>query len=525
MQTQRAHRSFAATVGFMLAMVTLGCGSEATTRPDATLSSDARSVVDTAMVADAFLPAVDAPAPVDGDLQLDAVADDGGAPVPDSSAPIPNPDAGTDGGGPVTACASLVNPIYIMTGDVHVPLLRQVGKLLRAQPNPTTLVWATTDACAMVSAIHTGNTFTTNGSYIPADPAWNETSGSLPSCGVPSGGVPIDLATFCGDPALCGAGATPGNLRLITGPVQTFIYIVPSASIATAISAEEGYFVFGFGENGQIAPWSNPDFYFIRNPTAGVQIVLGLAIGVPAAKWKGQRLKGMAPVSAAVASATAPDQAIGILGTETYDLASNRAVLRSLSFQARGQSLGYLPDSLPTSFDKRNVRDGHYVVSSHVFYLLPVDSAGAAKNARVRSLVELFTGGQGAVSAGVDPISLVAKNGLVPDCAMTVQRPTEGADFAPYAPTDLCGCAFEAAVGKAPAACIACTSDSQCTGARCLHGYCEAADGRTSLSDCVAPGADHASIINATCSGRHTSAKRPVPKLQQANGGNLPPLP
>ncbi len=527
MTTQQRIFGTVATAGIALGMMTLGCGSDAKTRPDATLSSDASVVADAAMVVDSLPPVVDAPvavdvpAPLDADLQLDTPSDDAGVPVPDSSAPIPS----RDGGAALPACASLVNPIYITTGDVHVPLLRQVGKLLRAQPNPTTLVWVTTDACSMVSAIYAGNKFTTNGSYIPADPAWDETAGSLPSCSVPSAGVPIDLATFCGDPSICGAGPTPNNLRLVTGPVQTFIYIVPSASIATAISAEEAYFVFGFGENGQVSPWTNPDFYFIRNPTAGVQIVLGLANGVPSAKWKGQRLKGMAPVSAAVASATAPDQAIGILGTETYDLASNRAVLRSLSFQARGQDLGYLPDSLPTSFDKRNVRDGHYVVSSHVFYLLPVDTAGTATNARVKSLVELFTGGPGAVSAGVDPISLVARNGLVPDCAMTVQRPSEGADLTPYAPADVCGCAFEAAVGKAPASCIACTTDSQCTGARCMHGYCESADGRTSLSDCAAPSADYASILNNSCTGRSTSPKRPVPKLQQANGGNLPPLP
>lgn len=525
-----------------LVLAASGCGDESGGKTDAPVLSprDAASDLRDTQV-DRAAPDAPVMGPEVSTLDLEggeAPAREAGPPPLDAQAPLDSGPSALDGpgvdAGRVTSpdasiatpsCTSLVNPVFILTGDVHVPLFRQVGKLLRAQPDPITLVWVTTDACSMVATVYAGDRITPNGSYIPADPTWDVTSGSLPTCSMPAGGVPADLAAFCGDPLICGLGPTPAGLELVTGPVQSFIYIVPKASTATAISAEEAYLVFGFGENGGVAPWTNPSFYFIRNPTAGVQIVLGLAIGVPAAKWQGQRLKGMAADASSVATSSAPDQTIGILGTEVYDSAANRAVLKSLSFQAYGQELGYLPDSLPSTFDKRNVRDGHYVASTHVFYLMPVDILGARTNPRAKRLVDLFTDGPGAASAGIDSVALVANNGLVPSCAMTVQRRTEGADLEPYAPVDLCGCAFEAAVGSAPTACVPCASDTDCVGARCMHGYCEAADGRTSLGDCSPPGADYTSILNSPCSGRFASPKRPMPGKQIDNGGVLPPLP
>ena len=127
-----------------------------------------------------------------------------------------------------------------------------------------------------------------------------------------------------------------------------------------------------------------------------------------------------------MATSSSPDETIGILGTEIYDSAANRAVLRSLTFEAYGQDLGYLPDANATSFDKRNVRDGHYVAWSHVFYLTAVDATGTPTNSNVKLLADVFTGGPGATSVGIDSISLLAGFGLTPNCAMTVSRTSEG---------------------------------------------------------------------------------------------------
>ena len=437
-------------------------------------------------------------------------------------------DSGTNpgiDGGALPSCTSLVNPVFILTGDTQVPIVRDVGKVLRAQANPVTLVWVATGSCSIIDTLYSGANITPNGSYIPSDPSWNSTSGTVPTCAMPTGGVPPDLGIPIVFPQACSTATAPAGLGAIKGPVQSFVFVVPTASFATAISAEEAYLVFGFGQTGQVSPWTNESFYFIRPATKGTQVSLGAIINVPAAKWKGQRLDQSTAVASGVATATSPDQAIGILGTEIYDSAANRAALRSLTFQAYGQNLSYLPDSIAIAFDKRSIRDGHYVAWSHVFYMTSVDASGTPTNAKVKTLIDVFTGGPGAASTGIDSIALLAGKGLVPSCAMTVTRSTEGGNLSAFTPADPCGCAFEATVGKAPVACAACTADTQCTKARCLRGFCESADGRTSLGDCVAPGADYASIINSACTGRLASPKEPMPQLQQANGGTLPALP
>jgi hypothetical protein len=99
-------------------------------------------------------------------------------------------------------------------------------------------------------------------------------------------------------------------------------------------------------------------------------------------------------------------------------------------------------------------------------------------------------------------VALVAQKGLIPLCAMTVTRTQEGGPLSLFAPPDPCGCYYESKVGMVPASCVACTSAASCAaGTTCRHGFCEADDGRTSLSDCSAlpANATHAQIINNTC--------------------------
>jgi hypothetical protein len=514
-----------------LATVAAGCGSDSKTKPDsAVLTPTDSAPADVATHSpDTTAPdasVIDAPA-VDAATQgTDATTEDGQDALPAVDSKAPTADTSSGDGGPGVACTSLVNPIFVLSGDTQVPILRQVGKKLRAMADPTTVVWVATGSCSIIDTLYSGGKITATGSYIPDDPSWDAKSGAVPTCSMPTGGVAPDLGIPIVFPDACNKTTPPATLGAIKGPVQSFLFAVPTASMATAISAEEAYLVFGFGAAGGVEPWTNEDYYFIRPASKGTQVSLGAVIGVPAAKWKGQRIDKSTDVASGTASAKAPDQAIGILGTEIYDSAANRAVLRTLTFQALSQNLGTLPDSVATAFDKRNVRDGHYVAWSHVFYMTTVDAAGAPSKASVKTLVDVFTGGPGATAAGINTVALAASNGLVPICAMTVQRSIEGGNLSAVAPASPCGCAYEDSVGKAPAACVACTDDSTCTGgARCSYGYCEAANGRTSLADCTAPGADHASVINATCTGRTTSPKRPMPTLQTQNGGKLPALP
>jgi len=216
-----------------------------------------------------------------------------------------------------------------------VPILKDVGKKLRALANPITVVWYATGSCSIIDTVYNGANITPNGSYIPSDPNWDAQAGTVPTCAMPAGGVPPDMGIPIVFPAACNSAVIPPTtLGAIKGPVQSFVFAVPSASVATAISAEEAYLVFGFGQNGKVSPWINESFYFVRPATKGTQVSLGAIIDVPAAKWKGVRLDQSTAVASSLATASSPDQAIGILGSEIYDSSGNRAALRALTFEA-----------------------------------------------------------------------------------------------------------------------------------------------------------------------------------------------
>jgi hypothetical protein len=457
---------------------------------------------------------------------------DGGADAPAAGGAGGATDGGPgDGpagdGPPLTACASLVNPIYVMSGDTQVPILKALGKALRQDTTPMTLVWQATGSCTIIDAVYNKTPIKQNLSYIPSDPTWDPSAGTVPTCAPDSAGVPVQLGVPIVFPASCTSTATPAGVGVFKGPVQSFVFIVPKASTAQAISAEDAYVTFGFGTAGAVAPWVDETFFFVRPATKGTQVSLGAIIGVPAAKWKGNKIDQSTDVAAMVAASASPDKTIGILGAEIYDGAANRAALRALSFQAYNQMGGYFPDTTVAAFDKRNVRDGHYLGWSHVFYLAAANDSGAPTDANAARVIGLLTNAAGTVApTGLDPLALVASKGLVPQCAMNVQRSSEGGALSPYTPTDPCGCFYESKVGAAPPSCVACTTSDTCTGgAQCHHGFCEAADARTTLSDCAAAPATPADIPDNACSARTVAAHLPLPQKVIDNGGTLPPLP
>jgi hypothetical protein len=382
-----------------------------------------------------------------------------------------------------------------------------------------TLVWYATGSCTIIDAVYNGTPLKQVPSYIPADATWDPSAGAVPTCALESSGHSIDLGIPIVFPEACTTATPPADLVAFKGPVQSMIFVVPHSASPEAISSEQAKLVFGQGAAGNIAPWLDPNFYFVRPPTKGTQVSLGALIGLPAAQWLGQQINLSPDVATKVASSTSPEKTIGILGSEIYDSATNRASLKALAFQAVGQSNGFLPDSTATAFDKRSLREGHYVAWSHVFYLTKLASAdgGAAQpvNASAKLLIDILTNAPNpGIPSGIDPVALVANKGLVPLCAMTVTRSVEGGNLSLFAPPDPCGCYYESKVGTPPASCIACTAAAPCaTATTCRHGFCEADDGRTSLSDCSAlsSGASHTQIINNACTAGARFESDPIP--------------
>src|SRR5262249_30994214 len=126
----------------------------------------------------------------------------------------------------------------------------------------------------------------------------------------------------------------------------------------------------------------------------------------------------------------------------------NRDKLTALAFQAFHQKGAFYADSTATSFDKRNVRDGHYVNWGYLHMITRVD-AGGAMNANAKRLVDWVTGNTGATgtpSPFGDITDIIIQAKMVPTCAMKVTRASEGGAISPLAPASDCSAKFEAAV-------------------------------------------------------------------------------
>jgi hypothetical protein len=517
--------SVAVATSLLLVGFAGGCGSDASSSPDAPVltgkdGSPAEPLVDAPIVSGTEvgdLATDQASAAFDVGTGVDVAAIDG-ARAPNVDGGPSGLDGGIDGAG-LPACSSLVNPLYIMSGDTQVPVLKALGKALRQSANPMTLVWYATGSCTIIDALYNGTPLKQTPSYIPDDPAWDASSGAVPSCALESSGHAIDVGIPIVFPESCTTTPAPAGLAAFKGPVQSMIFVVPHSASPEAISSEQARLVFGTGSTANVLPWTDENFYFIRPATKGTQVSLGALIGVPAAQWHGQQINLSPDLATKVASSTSPEKTIGILGSEILDTGTNRTTIKTLAFQTVGQTNGFLPDSTATAFDKRNVRDGHYAAWAHVIYLTKVTGAdgGAPSpvNADAKLMIDILTDtANPAVPASIDPVTVVSQKGLVPLCAMTVTRSSEGGSLSLSSPSDPCGCYYENLVGKAPATCVACSVAAPCAaaGTTCRHGFCEADDGRTSLSDCSAlpATATHAQLINNTCTAGARFTSDPI---------------
>jgi hypothetical protein len=370
------------------------------------------------------------------------------------------------------------SPLFIESGDTQEPLLKSLGsKLVNSTAKPIRLLYNLTGSCTLINDVYVGNKVSTALSYIPTaaeDPTWDPTKPSPTCTNDIAGGLAIDIGISAVFVASCTTANPPAGTGLITGPIQGYSFVVPKASTQKGVTAEEAYFTFGFGNNDMLDSWNNEMFMFIRPTTKSTLVSLAANIGVPPAKWKGMPQAKSADVVAAVTGSANAEKTIGILGTEIYD--KNRATLTLLAYQAYQQKHGYWPDSTPTSFDKRMLRDGHYLPWSPTVYLTAVDGMNVPTNANAKYFIDLVLGNPTTPAFESDGLDSVVSVGLVPDCAMKVSRTFDGGDLSLYSPAQPCTCYYESKVpmGVAPAGCMTCMNDTTCGTGKCRHGYCEA---------------------------------------------------
>jgi hypothetical protein len=296
--------------------------------------------------------------------------------------------------------------------------------------------------------------------------------------------VPIDLGISALFPASCNLGGPDAGtgIGLVNGPVQAYTFIAPTTSAQTAIWAEEAYYAFGFGNADLLLPWNQESLMFIRPVTKSTLVATAFNILVPPAKWKGTSETASTDVlNAVINSTTTPDPTIGILGDEVYDANRGKGA-KVLAYRAYGQKHAYFPDSDAQSFDRRNVRDGHYTLWSPTVYITQMSGA-TATNPNVQFIIDLVNGKEGATApdggTAIDGLKYVTASGLTPDCAMGVTRQTDGGDLSLYTPAAPCNCYFLSQLPGAsatPAGCTTCTGTghSTCGAGMCRHGFCEA---------------------------------------------------
>jgi hypothetical protein len=447
--------------------------------------------------------------------------------------------------------------VYIESGDTQEPLLKLLGRQLRDSAN-ITVAYQLTGSCTLSPNLYQGTPIpkNTNMLYIPStaeDPTWTTKDPERTCTTDPSNGTPPNLGISALFPTSCAglAGGPPAGIGQFNGPVQAYTFIVPSAEFTTqtAISAVEAYYALGDGLMNMCtymgaSEWKDPAQFYLRPATKSTLVATALNIGLTPKQMTlagadggtsdGRILEATSLGVLTGVAASTSIQAIGILGDEVFDANRGKGV-NVLAFSAFGQTYAYYPDSSTTTFDKQNIRDGHYTLWSPTVYIAPVDGTGAPSNSAVKYIVDLVVGNPGASPPGgdggtpIDGLGDVVKVGLTPNCAMQVQRAGDGQPLSPYTPAAPCTCYFLSKVpmaGPLPASCVACSASAPCATGQCFNGYCEVppTPPTTGAPGCDVEDGGYSSIINA-CTSAMVVNKTNVSCPTSADGGLLPPNP
>jgi hypothetical protein len=378
---------------------------------------------------------------------------------------------------PTVNCVDVApNPIYV-TGSTNLPPLISAVQPLLYQGTPAyTVVFAPQTSCKGADSVYSPDPTKHVIKNIANNYAFfYDASGKQTFCLLDASGNTVDVGESDVFPSSCSLSytTTPG-ISDDLGPIQAIDFVVPSASAQVAISAEAAHAVFAAGGNGgRGAPWTDDQYYFTRGAGTGTTILPSVAIQLEPTKWWGiDRLSATNLVASMVAvDPTAAERTIGVLSSDFAD--KNRGNLRTLAFQQAGQKFGYLPDSTKDSFDKANVRDGHYPIWGAI-HLIATDVSGGAPSPAASALISQLV----APMLKEQVLTAIVSAGFVPACAMTVTHTTEVGPLAAYKPSFGCSCFFEKQVngGVAPARCKSCRGAGDCGGATpaCNYGFCEA---------------------------------------------------
>ena len=369
----------------------------------------------------------------------------------------------------------LPNPVYLAGSSAFEPILAQLAVQIAAKQN-VSVIYNPISSCTGVTAV-ADSTYSLSGTghYYRVNATDNTKVDTL-SCSI-TGGTKALVGVSDVAYDSCMGEAKPVTLGEWRGPVQSMLIIVPEANVTTTnISAEQAAAIWGCGDAGKVPPFTEKACIQQRSASSGTQILVARNIGVPESAFKGTTNSSGGVLVQSLLACADPQAAIGFLAADSY--ATQRGKLNALAFRGIKQKKAYYADSDANSVDKKNVRDGHYLIQGPLHFFSALAAGSPAASAKY--VLEWLTG-----KTPIDPkdvnnvnyITTVASLGDVPQCAMKVQLDKDGGKFSPYAPEVSCNCQFEkavSAVSAAPASCKVCTTDVDCTGGkRCQTGFCE----------------------------------------------------
>ncbi len=402
-----------------------------------------------------------------------------------TGSPLPEPMAPPQGGGltatvksvepPTVRCADAAPNVIYMTGTSDFgPLLKQVTPLLA--PSGHRVVFLGAASCNGVNAVFNPanavikdvpGTATKSANYA----YYFDDAGKQVSCTLDPEGKTVDIGVSNLFSSVCDPAYNPGDaVAGYLGPIVTFGFTVPATSRQQSISVEAAHLVFGLGGQNPLgaaaSPWTAPQYYSVRNGGAGSTALAAELIRVPrTAFWGVDRLSTDA-IRDTLLYASDVDKSIGILSIDYAD--KNRDNLRVLYLQAQGQLSGFLPDSTETSFNKQNVRDGHYPLWGYVhFYTANINGSPSPT---AGAFVTRFS----VPKLDRDLVKAMIDASLVPQCAMRVARDSEMGPFVPNPYKFQCGCTFDyQTTGRTT--CTTCTTANDCPAdaPACNYGFCE----------------------------------------------------
>ena len=286
------------------------------------------------------------------------------------------------------------NPIYLTGSSAFEPVIQAMANQLNSRTagaGKVTLIYQTGgNSCGGVAAVRDQSNLTGSAHYYTTASG----AGGQLTCTLDTAPPKADVGISDVFYETCGFGTRPATVADYSGPAQAMLFVVPFAATGApnSITAKEAANVWGCGMRGMISPWLIESAIQQPSATSGTQNIIARSINVLASSFHGtlnstggNLVTTLTNMNPAVTIAD-PNTAIGFLAADAFD--TQRAKMHALAFRGLEQTQAYYADSAADTFDKRNVRDGHYLAWGYEHLIVKLDATTNKSSAAAQNFVD-----------------------------------------------------------------------------------------------------------------------------------------